>query len=75
MRFSRQEYWSGLSFPPPGHLPNPGIEPSFPESLPLAGGFFTAESPGHMVRSTFEITTLDFSERICNSLKGKKKKK
>ena len=25
--FSRQEYWSGLPFPPPGDLPNPGIEP------------------------------------------------
>ena len=28
MGFSRQEYWSGLSFPPPGDLPNPGIEPA-----------------------------------------------
>ena len=27
MRFSRQEYWSGLSSPPPGDLPDPGIEP------------------------------------------------
>ena len=27
MAFSRQEYWSGLPFPPPGDLPNPGIEP------------------------------------------------
>ena len=27
MEFSRQEYWSGLSCPPPGDLPNPGIEP------------------------------------------------
>ena len=27
MGFSRQEYWSGLSFPPPGDLPNPGIQP------------------------------------------------
>ena len=27
MGFSRQEYWSGLSFPSPGNLPNPGIEP------------------------------------------------
>ena len=26
MDFSRQEYWSGLPFPPPGHLPDPGIE-------------------------------------------------
>ena len=26
MRFTRQEYWSGLPCPPPGHLPDPGIE-------------------------------------------------
>ena len=25
MRFSRQEYWSGFPFPPPGDIPNPGI--------------------------------------------------
>ena len=30
MEFSRQEYWSGLPFPPPGDLPNPGIEPRSP---------------------------------------------
>ena len=29
MGFSRQEYWSGLPFPPPGDLPDPGIEPGF----------------------------------------------
>ena len=38
MGFSRQEYWSGLPFPSPGHLPNPGIEPRSPalqaDSLP-----------------------------------------
>ena len=41
--FPRQEYWSGLSFPPPGDLPKPGIQPVSPE---LAGGFFTTEPPG-----------------------------
>ena len=30
MGFSRQEYWSGLPFPSPGDLPNPGIEPGYP---------------------------------------------
>ena len=30
MEFSRQEYWSGLSCPPPGDFPNPGIEPRSP---------------------------------------------
>ena len=41
MEFSRQESWSGLPFPPPGDLSNPGIEPTYLESLVLAGGFFT----------------------------------
>ena len=43
MKFSRQEYWSGLPFPPPGGLPDPGIEPASPVSPALAGGFFTTE--------------------------------
>ena len=30
MEFSKQEYWSGLPFPSPGDLPNPGIEPGSP---------------------------------------------
>ena len=30
MRFSGQEYWSGLPFPSPGDLPNPGIKPGSP---------------------------------------------
>ena len=44
--FSRQEYWSGLPFPSPGDLPNPGIEPSSLVSSALAGGFFTTAPPG-----------------------------
>ena len=32
MEFSRPEYWSGLPFPPPGDLPNPGIKPRSPSS-------------------------------------------
>ena len=43
MEFSRQEYWSGLPFPSLGDIPHPGIEPMCPESLALAGGFFTTE--------------------------------
>ena len=39
MEFSRQGYWSGLSFPIPGHFPEPGINPGSPawqtDSLPL----------------------------------------
>ena len=41
--FPRQEYWSGLPFPPPADLPDPGSKPASPA---LAGRFFTTEPPG-----------------------------
>ena len=41
MGLPRQEYWSGLPCPPPGDLPNPGIELMSPVSSALADGFFT----------------------------------
>ena len=44
--FPRQEYWSGLSFPHSGHLPDPGIEPASSMFPAWKGGFFTIESPG-----------------------------
>ena len=44
MEFSRQEYWSGLPRPPPGDLPDPGIESVSLMLLELAGGFFTITS-------------------------------
>ena len=44
--FSEQEYWSGLPFPPPGGLPDPGIEAAVPCVSCIAGGFFTAHPPG-----------------------------
>ena len=46
MEFSRQEYWSGLPFPTPGNLPDPGIEPTSLASPALASGFFTCAPPG-----------------------------
>ena len=44
MEFPRQEYWSGLPFPPPGDLPDPGIEPMSPAS---AGRIFTTKPLGN----------------------------
>ena len=41
--FSKQEYWSGLPFPSPGDLPNPGIEPGFPA---FQADALTSEPPG-----------------------------
>ena len=58
MDFSRQEYWSGLPCPPPGDLPDPGIEPMFLMSLALAGGFFTTSASweAHPTPSQFAPT-------------------
>ena len=44
MIFSMQEYWSGLPFPSPGDLPNPGIKPGFPA---LEADTLTSEPPGN----------------------------
>ena len=46
MGFSRQEYWSGLPFPSPGDLPNPGIESGSPA---LQADTLTSEPPGKTV--------------------------
>ena len=43
MKFSRQEYWSGLPYPSPGDLPDPGIEPMFPA---LQADTLPSEPPG-----------------------------
>ena len=53
MGFSRQEYWSGLPFPPPDDLFNPGFEPASLVSLALQTDSFPAEplgKPRHLVQ-------------------------
>ena len=50
--FPRQEYWSGLPFPTPGALPDPGTELRSPA---LAGGFFTTEPPEEAFHYTILI--------------------
>ena len=42
--FSKQEYWSGVPFPPPGDLPNPEIKAKSLKSPSLAGRFFTTST-------------------------------
>ena len=44
MEFSRQEYWSGVPFPTPGYIPDPGIKAMSLASPALAGGFFTTSA-------------------------------
>ena len=48
MEFSKQEYWSGLPFPSPGDLPNPGIEPGSPA---LQVDALPSELPGSKAKS------------------------
>ena len=53
MGFSRQEYWSGLPFPPPGDLPNPGIEP---RSLALQVDALLSDPPGKQSDNIIMLT-------------------
>jgi len=57
MGFLRQEYWSRLPFPSPGHLPNPGIEPTSPS---FAGVFFTTEPPGKPMVNLLEVRASEY---------------
>ena len=54
MGFSRQEYWSGLPFPPPGDLPDPGIKPVSLYVSWIADGFFTTEPPGKPIKLLYD---------------------
>ena len=66
MRFSRQEYWSGLPFPSPEDLPDPGIEPGSP---PLQADALLPEPPGNQVYvktcTKMFIVTLFIVTKIC----------
>ena len=55
MEFSRQEYWSGLPFPSPGDLPDPGVEPRSPA---LQAGSLMSKSPGKPSSVTQSCLTL-----------------
>ena len=52
LEFSRQEYWSGLPFPSPGDLPDPGIKPG---SLALQADSLLSEPPGKPKSESFSI--------------------
>ena len=54
MEFSMQEYWSGLPFPIPEDLPNPGIEPTCLMSPALAGRFSTTVLPAAAAAKLFQ---------------------
>ena len=60
MGFSRQEYWSGLPFPSPGDLPNPGTEPGSPS---LEADALTSEPPGKIKSETNQLIVSQFPNR------------
>ena len=60
MGFSRQEYWSGLPFSPPGNLPSPGIEPTLLTSPLLADGFFTTSASWEALSYVRSLNNLEF---------------
>ena len=68
MEFARQEYWSGLPFPPPGHLPDPGIEPMSLVSPALAGGFLTTAPLGKPMG--YEAAVKKIREVLMNDLES-----
>ena len=59
--FSRQEYWSGLPFPSPGDLPDPGIEPRSPA---LQGDALTSEPPGKPCTLVYELDFIVISKVV-----------
>ena len=58
MGLSRQEYWSGLPFPPPGDLPNPQIEPTSPAALALQADSLPSEPPAKPSVTPTELETI-----------------
>ena len=62
MGFARQKYWSGLPFPSPGYLPDPGIQPTFDPliSPSLAGRFFTTSATWEDLNTYQDTQNSDF---------------
>ena len=55
MGFSREEYWSGLSCPPPGDLPNSGTEPASSVSLALQVNSLPIKPPGKPLSEGYKL--------------------
>ena len=68
MGFSRHEYWSGVPFPPPGDLPDPGVKPASLMSLALEGGFFTTnaiwEASNFYLEGKYEHSAIRLGEEV-----------
>ena len=73
MRFSRQEYWSGLPCLPPGNLPNLRIKLTSLKSPALPGGFFTTSFTWEALNKLLDLPKFPSNNRQSNPI-GKKKK-
>ena len=65
VEFSRQEYWSGLPFPTPGDIPDPGIQSVSPA---LAGVLFTTEPPGKPLPDVQFSSVTQSCPTLCNPM-------
>ena len=65
MGFSRQEYWSGLPFPSPGDLPDPGIEPRSPT---FQADALTSEPPGNLIKGHIHAKSLKLCLTLCSPM-------
>ena len=71
MGFSRQECWSGLPFPTPGDLPDPGIKPATLVSPALEGKFFTTSTTWEVVNvGNIEDSLLNMTSKAENRKKN-----
>ena len=66
MGFSRQEYWSGFPFPPPGDLSDSRIKPTSFKSPALSGGFFTTSAPWEAQWTSIQDGCFAVSFVICH---------
>jgi len=72
MQFSRQEYWSGLPYHPPGDLPDPGTDPASLMSPALASGFLTTSATLPMITSQIsQLVQQLLSQRVQLKLRKK----
>ena len=63
MGFSRQGYWSGLPFPPPADLPDPGSEPGSPA---LQADTLLSEPPGYILNFCLIVSRYSISHRFSS---------
>ena len=69
MGFPRQEYWSGLPFPPSEDLPDPGIKPRYPV---LQGNYSPLEPPGKPRAKIASSTSIAGTSEQLTTCKGKR---